>query len=202
MKMGSIASVCHKVQKKEPVFLFLRGSVEFGTPAPLHSIPHHNVEQIVVEDDTFTGTGVFDVKHQIGDAVVRSSRVVFADASNDRGQRFSPHTQNSWIVHCQDLFHEVSKAVDSGLSPLKYRVDDRLELLHSNLVDAVLQVGHGVGLKPRVLGDGRVGCDGCAKWSRGGLSLLTRGVAADALLEPGGSQISLRAERACCGSAM
>ena len=74
---------------------------------------------------TLARAGVFDVKDQIRDAVVRQSHVVFADASNDRGQSFSPHSQSSWVVHCQDLFHEVSKAVDPGFSPLKYRLNRR-----------------------------------------------------------------------------
>src|SRR4030095_15561920 len=100
----------------------------------LHSIPHHLVEQVVIEDDTLTSAGVFDVKDQVRNAVVRQSRVVFSDPSNDRGQSFSPYALSSWVVLCRDLFNKVSKTVDPGLSPLKYGLDDRLDLLHSNLV--------------------------------------------------------------------
>ena len=74
MKMASITRVCHKPQKKAAGFFHsCEVLLEFrGHPVPpLHSIPHHLVEQIVVEDDTLTSTGVFNVKDQIGDAVVR-----------------------------------------------------------------------------------------------------------------------------------
>jgi hypothetical protein len=85
---------------------------------------------------------------------------------------------------------------------LKDGLDDGLDLLHGNLVDVVLQVGHGVGLKPGVLVWSCRAVIVCARWSSGGLSLLTRAAVADVLLDPEGLQISLRAERACCGSAM
>jgi hypothetical protein len=61
-------------RKKRRVFYSSEVQSEFGTPASLHSIPHHNVEQVVVEDDTLTGTGILDVKDQIRNAVVRQSR--------------------------------------------------------------------------------------------------------------------------------
>ena len=75
MKMGSIAGVCHKAQKKSGRFFYsCEVLFEFGTSVPsseLHSIPHHIVEQIVVEDGILPRTGVFDVKDQIRNAVVR-----------------------------------------------------------------------------------------------------------------------------------
>ena len=74
-KMGSIAGRLSQGTEKSGWF-FYSCEVLFSSGLPsrgveLHSIPHHIVEQIVVEDDTFTRAGVFDVKDQIRNAVVR-----------------------------------------------------------------------------------------------------------------------------------
>jgi hypothetical protein len=75
MKMASIHGVCHKAQKKAAGFSIpVKSCFSSGLPSrgeELHSIPHHLVEQIVVEDDTLTRAGVFNVKDQIRNAVGR-----------------------------------------------------------------------------------------------------------------------------------